>query len=59
MFRGTEVVSKGLIIKYAVFPEASFSSQCSLGTRRTYICSLNITAAMFSGSFFWGLNRNA
>lgn len=52
MFRGTEVVSKGLIIKYAVFPEASFGSQCSLGTRRTYICGLNITAAMFFWSFF-------
>lgn len=52
VFRETEAVSKGLIIKYAVFPEACFSSWCSLGIRRTYMWGLNITAATFSRFFF-------
>lgn len=37
MFRGTEVVSKGLIIKYVVFPEACFSSYAVWGPGRTYM----------------------
>lgn len=52
VFRETEAVSKGLIIKYAVFPEACFSSWCSLGTKRTYKWGLNITAVTFSRFFF-------
>lgn len=52
VFRKTEAVSKGLIIKYAVFPEACFSSWHCLGTRRTYMWGLNITAATFSRFFF-------
>lgn len=52
MFRGTEVVSKGLIIKYVVFPEACFSSYAVWGPGRTYMWGLNITTATFFRSFF-------